>query len=84
MIDWANEDDWPDWRDSGRAVEIQDEHGNTLVGKLIADDFISGGENGSDEIPIFRVITADGKSHSFAGARRWRFCTQPIVEQPPR
>ncbi|ASY62513.1 hypothetical protein SJ05684_c10560 [Sinorhizobium sojae CCBAU 05684] len=57
-------DDWPDWQDVGKRVEVELEDGRTVTGLLNADTA------GSDN-PIFEIETADG-AFPFGYPVRWR------------
>lgn len=59
-----------DWRDSGKSIEAQYDDGRTIVGKLIASDFVL--LDDGDEAPIFEIELADGTSISFYEFERWR------------
>lgn len=50
-------DEWPDWRDDGKRVEVEPDDGTTVAGKLEIDDFLVDGDG--EEIPIFMVIADD-------------------------
>lgn len=63
-MDWIT-DDYPDWPDVGKRVEVELEDGLIVVGDLGADDWY--------DVPIFEVVTDDGATYSFAANRRWRF-----------
>ena len=69
MGDWTT--GWPDWKDSGRRVEVEIENSSTVLGELFVADFFHDGEG--DEVPVFAVRAADGREHSFAANKRWRF-----------
>lgn len=69
MNDWTKTG-WPDWPDEGKRVEVEFDNGMMVQGTLDIDDVFFTGE---DEVPVFFVITDDGKKQSFADANRWRF-----------
>lgn len=68
-----NSQEWPDWSDTGRRMEIITEEGPTVVGELIADDV---GFDGEDEYPVLMVVEANGTKHSFSQALKWRFVAE--------
>jgi hypothetical protein len=59
---------WPDWRDSGRRVEVEKD-GVRLTGRLVADAWFTG----EDEIPVFEVELDGGGSVSFTACDRWGY-----------
>lgn len=69
--------DWPDWQDAGKRIEIQTAAG-PLTGVLYHEDFDS---DGQDEWPIWRVRFDDGRTEAFTELlypqgteeRTWRF-----------
>jgi hypothetical protein len=66
--DWGGPE-WPDWRDAGRPVEMQDGD-KTVAGTLFVDDFFFDGDG---EVPAFMVRDADGAEHEFGGCDRFRY-----------
>lgn len=64
MAEWTTTD-WPDWKDSGRRVEVELEDGRTVQGGLFVSDF--------SPVPVFEVRDDAGHEHSFAANNRWRF-----------
>lgn len=69
MSRWLDYDDFPDWGDSGRQVEILLKDGSIVAGDLEASDVWFDGEN---EVPIFSV-RHNGQSIPFVGHEKWRF-----------
>lgn len=63
-MDWMT-DNYPDWKDTGKLVEVELENGATVSGTLDADDWY--------DVPIFEIVTNDGARHSFTANKRWRF-----------
>lgn len=61
--------DWPDWCDAGKMVEINVD-GILTQGKLEIDDF---GIMDGDEYPIFTVLDDNGIEHSFASQDDWHY-----------
>ena len=70
MNEWTTTK-WPDWKDSGRRVQVKLEGGSIVQGELFVADFFPDGEG--DEVPVFEVLGDDGKEHGFAGNDGWRF-----------
>ena len=61
--------DWPDWCDAGKMVEITVD-GIITKGKLEINDQRF---DGTDEYPIFSVLDDNGTGHSFASNDDWKF-----------
>jgi hypothetical protein len=61
--------EWPDWKDVGRQIQLTMPDGESVIGRLCADEFWTG----EDEIPVFMVETLDGRCVSFAEADHWEF-----------
>jgi hypothetical protein len=56
-MEWLSvDDDFPDWRDGGRA-EFRRADGSTVFGDLSVDDCFF---NGEEEVPIFKLKLDDG------------------------
>lgn len=66
-------DEWPDWTDAGRSVEITLKGGSTVVGVLTYEDFAT---DGADEYPLWKVRLIDGTAVDFVDHERWRFVAQ--------
>lgn len=61
---------WPaDWKDVGRRVELLLKDGSTVAGELEADEFFTG----DDEVPVFTVVSDDGRRLSFVDHEMWRY-----------
>lgn len=69
-LPWADEQAWPDWKDSGLRVLMKLPGGRLVSGVLFAGDEFWTGEA---EVPLFRVITDAGEDLSFADHEAWRF-----------
>jgi hypothetical protein len=65
--DWF--EDSPGWEASGRSIELLLEDGTAATGILAADEFFTG----ADEIPVFTVLTRDGRAISPFDAAGYRF-----------
>lgn len=81
-IRWRSNFDWPYWGDMGSLVEVDlEDQGmrQTVVGKLVADDYFF---NGEDEVPIFSIHCADGSIVPFACMVRWRVVTEEEMTKP--
>lgn len=62
-------ENWPDWRDAGRRVEMRLEDGSIVCGILRVDDMTPG----PDEAPIFVIEDSEGVKHSFVEHKQWRY-----------
>lgn len=64
-------ENWPDWQDAGKRVELVMRDGSSIKGRLeVEDEFFTG----DDEVPIFAVHTDDGVQAPFLEHEKWRFC----------
>ena len=61
---------WPDWSDSGKAIEAIKDDGSMIEGVLHCSDF---GFDGEDEFPIWEIVVKDGQIHSFCDTEKYRF-----------
>lgn len=70
-VTWNSDyNNWPDWSDAGKRVELLF-GGESLLGELYVEDWFPDGEG--DEIPIWYVEDDLGIPYSFCAADRWRF-----------
>ena len=62
-------DNFPDWKDGGRCVEVRTEEGRIVSGRLRAEvEF-----NGEDEYPVWSVVCADKSTHSLVDFKTMRY-----------
>jgi hypothetical protein len=72
MADWKKfSEAWPDWKDSGRRIEIERQDGTRTAGVLYVEDFFA--LDDGDEVPVWCVRDESGGEHSFVENERWRF-----------
>jgi len=67
-MDFEWHEDPPDWKDSGRRVEVQSQDGSVHQGVLEIVDQTPG----PGEVPIFEVIADSGAALDIYSAKRWR------------
>ncbi len=73
------EDDPPDWKDSGRCVQFQQDDGRTVDATLTIADCV--GDDG--EVPVWHFASADGRSVFLYDVQRWRFADGAGAEPNP-
>ena len=74
-VEYRGWDNWPDWGDAGRRVEIVRKDGSRVQGELFVDDWFDDGEG--DEVSIFMVRDDSGVAHNFCDMEEWRILDAP-------
>jgi hypothetical protein len=70
-MEWAAENDWPDSYDEGRLIELELPNGTTVLGHIEGTELFP--LEDANEVPMFIVVSDDGKSCPFEVHKRWRF-----------
>jgi hypothetical protein len=69
-MEWATSEEWPDFEDEGKRVEIERHDGATVGGLLEGLELYP---PDVDMPPMFLVVSDDGTQYPFEVHRRWRF-----------
>jgi hypothetical protein len=71
MSEWEPPHKWPCWSNAGERVELLMPDSSIVRGLLnVADEIVTD----EDEVPIFSVLTDDGREVSFTNHKKWRYC----------
>jgi hypothetical protein len=65
----TTDNNWPDWQDAGKSIQVIMVSGECIDGVLRVDDVFFA----DDEIPIFVIEQDDGVSVSFCDVSQYRF-----------